>query len=101
MVTPLTSIDFFSDMPNGFPGLNILEVNGFKGKSQTTNLKIYRKVLVPGFTTDCLETLEELGEEVRMQFLNNGGKSYRLLPCLNFESTWVHGLGNIIEDLLS
>ena len=49
MVTPLTSIDFFSDMPNGFPGLNILEVNGFKGKSQTTNLKIYRKVLVPGY----------------------------------------------------
>ena len=48
MVTPLTSIDFFSDMPNGFPGLNILEVTGFKGKSQTTNLKIYRKVLVPG-----------------------------------------------------
>ena len=48
MVTPLTSIDFFSDMPNGFPGLNILEVTGFKGKPQTTNLKIYRRVLVLG-----------------------------------------------------
>lgn len=40
-------------------------------------------VIAPGFVADCLETLEELGEENRDVFLKNGGEDFRLVPCLN------------------
>ncbi|MBV1908040.1 MAG: ferrochelatase, partial [Kangiellaceae bacterium] len=46
-------------------------------------------VLCPAFVTDCLETLEEIaiqGEEV---FLNAGGNSLRLIPCLNDHPAWI------------
>jgi ferrochelatase len=40
-------------------------------------------VIAPGFVADCLETLEELGEENRDVFLKHGGEDFRLVPCLN------------------
>jgi ferrochelatase len=40
-------------------------------------------VVTPGFTSDCLETLEEIGHENRGLFLDNGGESFHLVPCLN------------------
>jgi ferrochelatase len=40
-------------------------------------------VITPGFAADCLETLEEIGHENRAIFLDNGGKSFHLVPCLN------------------
>ncbi|MGD9540203.1 ferrochelatase [Methylocystis sp.] len=40
-------------------------------------------VVAPGFTADCLETIEELGVEIRDLFLKNGGEKYARLPCLN------------------
>jgi ferrochelatase len=40
-------------------------------------------VIAPGFVADCLETLEELGEENRDVFLANGGEDFRLVPCLD------------------
>ncbi|OUR73553.1 ferrochelatase [Methylophaga sp. 42_8_T64] len=53
-----------------------------------------KKVLVicPAFVTDCLETLEEIairGEEV---FLEAGGESLTLIPCLNDQPEWVSTL---------
>ncbi|KQX19079.1 MULTISPECIES: ferrochelatase [unclassified Sphingomonas] len=40
-------------------------------------------VIAPGFSADCLETLEELAIRGRDQFLAAGGESFAYLPCLN------------------
>jgi len=40
-------------------------------------------VICPSFFCDCLETLEEIGIRGRETFLAAGGKSFRLIPCLN------------------
>ncbi len=40
-------------------------------------------VINPGFVTDCLETLEEIAEEARHTFLENGGAEFAHIPCLN------------------
>ncbi|AOO79368.1 ferrochelatase [Bosea vaviloviae] len=45
----------------------------------TTSLAI----VAPGFSADCLETLEELDVENREIFMHNGGKRFAYLPCLN------------------
>jgi ferrochelatase len=40
-------------------------------------------VVAPGFSADCLETLEELDGENREIFLHNGGEKFAYVPCLN------------------
>ncbi|MBK1710598.1 ferrochelatase [Marichromatium gracile] len=40
-------------------------------------------VLSPGFSADCLETIEEIDEENREYFLEAGGEHYGYIPCLN------------------
>lgn len=40
-------------------------------------------VLCPGFSADCLETLEEINQEAREAFLHAGGKVFQYIPCLN------------------
>ncbi|MBO1360909.1 ferrochelatase [Acetobacter sacchari] len=40
-------------------------------------------VLMPGFMADCIETLDEIGNEVREEFMEAGGKELTLVPCLN------------------
>jgi len=40
-------------------------------------------VIAPGFSADCLETLEEIGVEIRDEFLKAGGEKFARLPCLN------------------
>jgi len=40
-------------------------------------------VLNPGFVSDCLETLEEMGEEAKETFLEAGGEQFSHIPCLN------------------
>lgn len=41
------------------------------------------QVICPGFAVDCLETLEEMAVENKELFLENGGKRYEYIPCLN------------------
>lgn len=50
-----------------------------------------KKVLVvcPAFVSDCLETIEEMGEEGKEIFLHAGGESFTLIPCLNIFPAWV------------
>ncbi|MBC5783037.1 ferrochelatase [Ramlibacter sp. USB13] len=52
-------------------------------------------VACPGFTSDCLETLEEIAQEGRDAFLAAGGKEFHYIPCLNDETEWIHALGGI------
>lgn len=40
-------------------------------------------VLTPGFSADCLETLEEICMEIRDDFINAGGEEFTFIPCLN------------------
>ena len=40
-------------------------------------------VITPGFTSDCLETIEEIGVENRDNFLNAGGENFAFIRCLN------------------
>ncbi|MQR02162.1 ferrochelatase [Glaciimonas soli] len=58
-------------------------------------------VICPGFTSDCLETLEEIGIEVKNDFIHGGGKEFYLIPCLNEAPAWIHALATIAEEQLS
>ncbi len=46
-------------------------------------------VICPAFVTDCLETLEEIAIQGKASFENAGGRSLRLIPCLNDHPDWV------------
>jgi ferrochelatase len=49
-------------------------------------------VMCPGFAADCLETLEEINQEVRAAFLGSGGKEFHYIPCLNDRHEWIAAL---------
>ena len=55
------------------------EVIASLAESGTKRLAIF----APGFSADCLETIEELGVEIRDIFLEKGGEKFARLPCLN------------------
>lgn len=57
-------------------------------------------VAAPGFTADCLETLDELGNEGSHAFKESGGDKLSLIPCLNDDPVWMEGFRNIILDEL-
>lgn len=52
-------------------------------------------VVCPGFTADCLETLEEINMECREAFLHAGGKEFGYIPCLNERAEWIAALADI------
>lgn len=52
-------------------------------------------VVCPGFVSDCLETLEELGIVARRRFLEAGGQAFYLVPCLNESAAWIGALALI------
>jgi ferrochelatase len=49
-------------------------------------------VVCPSFTTDCLETLEEVAEQGKEQFLHAGGESFVTVPCLNEDPAFLDAL---------
>jgi ferrochelatase len=55
-------------------------------------------VVCPGFTGDCLETLEEISMEGREAFLHAGGKTFNYIPCMNDEPMWIDALAAISEQ---
>jgi ferrochelatase len=57
-------------------------------------------VFCPGFTADCLETIEEIGMEVRDEFVHAGGKEFHRIPCLNDSQAWIAALGEIVAQNL-
>ncbi|AGH95885.1 ferrochelatase [Pseudobdellovibrio exovorus] len=56
------------------------------------------KVACPSFVADCLETLEEIGLELRKEFLAHGGESFELIPCLNDSDMLVQGLRQELQN---
>jgi protoporphyrin/coproporphyrin ferrochelatase len=57
-------------------------------------------VICPGFTSDCLETLEEINMEGREAFLHAGGKEFHYIPCLNDDPEWITALCNLAQKHL-
>jgi len=57
-------------------------------------------VLCPAFVSDCLETIEEIGEEAREDFLHHGGEEFTLVPCLNDQVSWAKLLAHYGEEML-
>ena len=57
-------------------------------------------VFCPGFTSDCLETLEEIDQEARTAFIAAGGKQFGYIPCLNDQHEWLAALATIAAQHL-
>ena len=53
------------------------------------------QVFCPGFSADCLETLEEIALEGRQTFLAAGGQRYEAIACLNDHPAWIRALVDI------
>ena len=54
-------------------------------------------VICPGFSSDCVETLEEIAILGKKSFIKNGGKNFDLIPCLNDDKDHI----NLFEQLVS
>ncbi|MDS9947056.1 MAG: ferrochelatase [Planktomarina sp.] len=58
-------------------------------------------ICAPAFSADCIETLEEINEEIRESFERAGGEKFTYIPCLNDEPSHILALTNIISDNLN
>ncbi len=58
-------------------------------------------VVAPAFSADCIETLEEINEEIRESFEEAGGESFTYIPCLNEDDAHVAALTQVIEQNLA
>jgi len=58
------------------------------------------QVFCPGFSSDCLETVEEIGEENREYFMESGGERYEYISALNAEGEHIDALVELIENNL-
>lgn len=58
-------------------------------------------VICPGFSADCLETIEEIGEENRENFMHAGGESYRYIEALNASPEHIQLLVTLLEERMA
>lgn len=66
------------------------------GKAKTARVD----VICPGFSSDCLETLEEIAMEGQHIFQSHGGGEYRYIQALNENEAWIHAMTTIaLENL--
>jgi len=54
-------------------------------------------VACPAFLTDCLETVEEIGDELRHTHAEAGGGAWTLVPCVNADPAWVEALAALVD----
>ncbi|MEO8853007.1 MAG: ferrochelatase [Ginsengibacter sp.] len=54
-------------------------------------------VLCPAFVSDCLETLEEIAMRGKEIFMEAGGESFAMIPCLNTNPLWVDAVENLVK----
>ncbi|WP_420557434.1 ferrochelatase [Roseovarius sp.] len=57
-------------------------------------------VIAPAFSADCIETLEEINEEIKESFEEAGGEEFLYIPCLNDSDAHIKALSTVIEDNL-
>jgi ferrochelatase len=57
-------------------------------------------VMAPAFSADCIETLEEINEEIKEAFEEAGGKDFLYIPCLNDDDDHIKALSGVVENNL-
>lgn len=57
-------------------------------------------VIAPAFSADCIETLEEINEEIKESFEHAGGEDFLYIPCLNADTPHITALCDIIDENL-
>lgn len=55
-------------------------------------------IVCPAFVSDCLETLEEIKIRGKEIFMNAGGESFEMIPCLNTNPLWVEAIAGYVEN---
>lgn len=55
-------------------------------------------VICPGFSSDCLETLEEIAVEGKQLFQSNGGGEYHYIPALNDRDDWIIAMKQLVLE---
>ncbi len=55
-------------------------------------------IICPGFSADCLETLEEMAMQNRDVFLKNGGEQYQYIPALNANEAHIHLFAALVQQ---
>lgn len=55
-------------------------------------------IISPAFSSDCLETLEELSEECKEIFMESGGQKYTFIPCLNDDELHIEMMADIVSS---
>ena len=68
-----------------------LEILPSKGKKSIL-------VICPGFSSDCVETLEEIKIQGKESFTKNGGINFDLIPCLNDSESHINLLENLVKS---
>ena len=59
------------------------------------------QIVCPGFSVDCLETLEEIQVENRGYFIEAGGERYEYIPCLNAREDHIQMLASLVREASS
>jgi ferrochelatase len=57
-------------------------------------------VIAPAFSADCIETLEEINEEIKESFEEAGGEHFTYIPCLNDDDAHIKALTTIAKENL-
>ena len=57
-------------------------------------------LVCPGFSSDCIETIEEIGLRAKEIFIKNGGKKFSLVPCLNDNNDHINLLASLSKRFL-
>ena len=58
-------------------------------------------VMCPGFSSDCVETLEEISIQGKESFLNSGGSNFGLIPCLNDNEDHIKLLNYLVQRYIT
>ncbi len=57
-------------------------------------------MICPGFSADCLETLDEIKVEYRDEFLQLGGEEFDYIPALNDREAHIEMMRQLVEPYL-
>ena len=58
-------------------------------------------IIAPAFSADCIETLEEINQEIRDAFIEAGGEEFTYIPCLNDDDAHIAALAQVIDENLA
>tara|TARA_A100000164_G_C21868343_1_gene753789 strand:- start:987 stop:1508 length:522 start_codon:yes stop_codon:yes gene_type:complete len=57
-------------------------------------------LICPGFSSDCVETLEEIAMQGKESFIKNGGQNFDIVPCLNDNDDHIELIFHLIKKYL-